>query len=423
MLCFMPDEIPKRRPGNAKLHIGIQVRILGIGHLGDQHFVTRRSCQDCGLTSCTVWYKDDVPSSCMRYDSSGLAIMKQQVHWGVLGAAAIALQRTIPAILEAPSANLLALASREEAKARVLARQLRIPRAYGRYEQLLADPDLDAIYIPLPNQLHFDWCVRALEAGKHVLCEKPLCLTANQVAHLCAIRDRTGRHIEEAFGYRNHPQWTKVRELIADNVIGAVRAAHAVIAKQFLDSADVRNNAAAGGGALYDLGSYAISACNLIFGRSPHQVVATLDRDPRFGIDRLTSALLDYGDSHATLTVASQSGPSSWATHQQLTVLGSAGWLRFDFPFAHARPTPCRIELGDSSSVGAIPTSAFEFAPVNQYLLQIERFSRLLLGNPEPSWPIEDALNTTQTIEAIFVSVHSRSWQRLHLSDSLKEAV
>ena len=339
--------------------------------------------------------------------------MKQQVQWGVLGAASIALQRTMPAMREAPSANLLALASRDDVKARALSLQLGVPRAYGSYEQLLADPDVDAIYIPLPNQLHFDWSARAMEAGKHVLCEKPLCLTANQVAELCAVRDRTGRHIEEAFGYRNHPQWTKVRELIANDAIGAVRATHAVLAKQFLDPADVRNNVAAGGGALYDLGSYAISACNLISGRSPNEVVATLDRDPQFGIDRLTSALLDYGDCHATLTVASQSGPSSWATHQQLTVLGATGWLRFDFPFAQARPTECRIELGDSSSVGEIPTTTFEFAPVNQYLLQIERFSRLLLGETEPSWPIEDALNTLRTIEALFTSARNRTWQRL----------
>jgi predicted dehydrogenase len=144
----------------------------------------------------------------------------------------------------------------------------------------------------------------ALDAGKHVLCEKPLCLTAAQVQQLCAVRDRTGRHVEEGLGFRNHPQWTKLKELLADGAIGEVRAVQATLAKQFLNPADIRNDPAAGGGALYDLGVYAIGACNLVFGRSPLCVVAALERDPAFGIDRLSSALLDYGDRHAAFTVA-----------------------------------------------------------------------------------------------------------------------
>lgn len=314
---------------------------------------------------------------------------------------------------EAPSAALLALASRDPAKARAVAAQLDIPRTYAGYEQLLADPEIDAVYIPLPNQLHFEWSLRALESGKHVLCEKPLCLTSRDVERLCSARDRAGRHIEEAFGYRNHAQWNKVLELVASGAIGPVRAAHAVLAKQFFDPADVRNNPAAGGGALYDLGSYAINALNLICGRAPLRAVAAIDRDPRFGIDRLTSALLHYGEAHATLTVASQAGPAAWATHQQLSVTGASGWLRMNFPFAQARPTPCRIELGDAQSVGTLPTTVIEFEPVNQYALQIERFSRLVLGADAHAWPIEDALGTLRTIEAIFASARDGGWQEV----------
>jgi predicted dehydrogenase len=332
----------------------------------------------------------------------------------VLGAASIAIQRTIPAMREATSAAVLGLASRDGEKARELAGVLHVPRAYASYESLLADPDIDAVYIPLPNRLHFEWAVRALEAGKHVLCEKPLCVSAEQVALLCAARDRTGKHIEEAFGYRNHPQWSKLDELLRTNAIGMVRAVYAVLAKQFLDPADIRNNLAAGGGAFYDLGSYAISACNLVFERYPQRVVALVERDPQFGVDRLSSALLDYGDRHATLTVASQSGPSAWATHQQLCVLGSAGWIRLNFPFAQARPIECRLELGDDGSVGGIPTATFDFEPVNQYLLQVERFSRLLLGEPVPAWPIEDALMTSRILEALFESVRCTGWQTVH---------
>jgi predicted dehydrogenase len=339
--------------------------------------------------------------------------VRKTVNWGVLGAAAIATGRTMPALREAPSATLLALASRDPAKGRAAAQALGVPRLYPSYDALLADPDVEAVYVPLPNQLHFEWSARAMEAGKHVLCEKPLALNARQVTELCAVRDRTGRHVEEAFGYRNHPQWARVEELLAAGAIGAVRAVHGTLAKQFLDPADIRNDPAAGGGALYDLGSYAISACNLIFKRPPARVVAALERDPRFGIDRLSSALLDYGDRHAAFTVASQSGPSAWATHQQLSVLGSTGWLRLDFPYAQARPTACHIEMGDATSVGALPTSTFAFEPVNQYTLQVERFSRLLLGERVPSWPIEDARDTLRTIEALFASARSGTWQPL----------
>lgn len=339
--------------------------------------------------------------------------MAQQVRWGVLGAASIAIQRTMPAINEAPSATLRAIASRDGAKAGAIAIQLGAARAYAGYDELLADPEVDAVYVPLPNQLHFEWSMRAMEAGKHVLCEKPLCLTSHEVQRLCAARDRTGMHIEEAFAYRNHPQWDRLRELITTEQIGPIRAAHATLAKQFLDPADVRNNAAAGGGALYDLGSYAINALNLIFGRMPHRVVAALEHDPQFRIDRLSSALLDYGAGHAALTVASQAGPAAWATHQQLTVLGARGWLRLNFPFAQARPTPCLIEVGDETSVGAIATSMHTFDPVNQYALQIERFSRRVLGVPVRTWPIEDAIETLRTIEAIFASARNGTWQIL----------
>ena len=339
--------------------------------------------------------------------------MPNTIRWGVLGAAAIATGRTMPAMLEAPSATLLALASRDLAKAQAVAQTLGIPRVYASYEALLADPQVDAVYVPLPNQLHFEWALRCLQAGKHVLCEKPLCLSADQVSQLCAARDRTQRHIEEGFGFRNHPQWAKLDELLASDAIGPVRAVHATLAKQFLDPLDVRNNPATGGGALYDLGSYAISACNLIFKRQPARVVAALERDPTFGIDRLSSAILDYGNAHALLTVATQSGPCNWGTHQQLSVLGANGWLRLTFPYAHGRPSACQIELGDSSSVGSFPTQTFHFEPANQYTLQIERFSRLLLGHEAPSWPIEDALHTLRVIEALFVSAHSASWQSL----------
>ena len=339
--------------------------------------------------------------------------MKATIRWGVLGAADIAVKRTMPAMKDAPSATLLALASRDAAKGRKVADAFGIERLYPGYDALLADPDIDAVYIPLPNQLHFEWALRAMQAGKHVLCEKPLCMTSAHVVQLCAERDQSGMHIEEGFAFRNHPQWARVEELLATGTIGEVRAVHCTLAKQFLDPADVRNQLDAGGGALYDLGSYAISACNLVFRRAPERVVAAMNRDPVFGTDRLTSALLDYGDCHAAFTVGTQAGSNAGGTHQQFSVLGSSGWLRMNFGFAHARPTSCSLEVGESSSVGAFPTGTFTFEPVNHYLLQVERFSRLLMGQPVARWPIEDALHTVRTIEAIFTSAREARWQAL----------
>jgi predicted dehydrogenase len=333
------------------------------------------------------------------------------IRWGVLGTAAIAMQRTLPALATTTSARLVAIASRDLHRAESAASQFPGARAHGSYEALLADPEIDAVYIPLPNTLHLEWCERALEAGKHVLCEKPLCLASKDVERLILARDRSGRHIEEAFSYRNHPQWRAIEDLVRTDAIGRPVSAHGMLAKQFFDPADIRNDPSLGGGALYDLGSYAISGFNLIFGRAPLRVTGAVDRDPVFGIDRLTTAILDYGDAQATLTVSSQAGGTSWATQQHLSVLGSQGWLRCDFPYAQARETACRIELGDASSVGALPTRVEAFGPANQYARQIDRFSRLLMGEATPHWPIEDALLTLRIIEAIFASARDGAWR------------
>jgi predicted dehydrogenase len=335
------------------------------------------------------------------------------VRWGVLGTAAIATGRFLPAAREVRSARVVAIASRELAKAQAVAREFGVPRAHGSYAALLADPEVDAVYVPLPNHLHVEWSIRALEAGKHVLCEKPLCLTAAEAATLIETRERTGRHIEEAFSYRNHPQWECIADVLRSGAIGVPHAVQCTMAKQFHDPADIRNDPTKGGGALYDLGSYAISACSLVFPRLPRRVIAALERDPRFGVDRLSTAILDYGDAHASLTVASQSGPSAWASHQQFSVLGSQGWLRCDFPFAHGRPTACRVMLGDRGSYGNVPTREWTFEPVNQYALQTERFSRLLQGETVASWPLEDAQRTLRIVEALFRSGATGRWQAL----------
>ncbi|HEY7814693.1 MAG TPA: Gfo/Idh/MocA family oxidoreductase [Nakamurella sp.] len=335
---------------------------------------------------------------------------RDKIRSGVLGAASIAVTRVLPAMAQAPSVELTALASRSLDKAVALCAQAGIERPYGSYDELLADPDIDAVYLPLPNTLHATWAQAAMEAGKHVLCEKPLSLSLTEIDRLCEVRDRTGRHIEEAFVYRNHPQWTAVRALLDRGDIGPVRSAHVTMARQFLDPADIRNNFDLGGGSLNDMGGYVLTACPMLFGRRPDRVVAAIDRDPELRVDRLSTALLDYGDAHATISVSIRSGPDGIGSRQDLSVLGSRGWLRMDYPLPHAKPTECHVFVGDESSFGGFPTTTLTFEPVNQYTLQAERFSRYLLGDDVPTWPIEDARNTLELIEALVESGRNGGW-------------
>lgn len=330
------------------------------------------------------------------------------IRWGVLGGANIALERTIPAIAHTPSAECIAIASRDYARADAIAADLGIARAYGSYQALLDDADVDAVYVPLPNQLHVEWAEKALRAGKAVLCEKPLCLRPAEVESLIEVRDSSQCLIEEALVFRNHPQWVLIERILASGAIGRPLAVQGTIAKQFLDADDIRNQPGLGGGATYDLATYIIAACNLVFCRPPLRVNGAMDIDLRFGVDRLVTGLLDYGDAHATFTASSQGGTAAWATHQQFSILGSHGWLRLSFPYAHARPVRCIVEVGDASSVGANPTSVHEFEPVNQYALQIERFSTLVGGGHARHWPIEDSLMTLIIIDGLFRAARER---------------
>lgn len=334
-----------------------------------------------------------------------------QTRWGILGAANIAVERVIPAMVVSTCAVPYAIGSRRLERAQEVAQQFGIAAAYSNYEAVLSDPYVEAVYIPLPNDLHVDWSLRALEAGKHVLCEKPLCLTSAEGRRLIEAQARTGKHLEEALAYRNHPQWERIRQILGDGNFGRPVAVQGTIAKQFMDPADIRNNPAAGGGAANDLGVYVVSACTLVFRRPPLRVAAAIDFDPNFGIDRLTSVMFDYGDAHATFTASSQAGPAGWATHQQLSILCSSGWLRSTFPFAQARPVSSALELGDETSVGGIPTATEIFRPVNQYELQIDRFSCLVQGdNIVVPWPLEDALLSVSIIEAVFRAARDKTW-------------
>ena len=334
-----------------------------------------------------------------------------KVRWGVLGPAMIALKRVIPAMREADNAVMLGLASRDAARARAAAEQAGVERSYGSYEAMLADPEIEVVYVALPNHLHVDWCLKALEAGKHVLCEKPIAMNAREAELLIAARERAGRLIEEAFQIRNHPQWAALRALIDSGEIGRVRGVQALMCYNNRNSADIRNRPETGGGALYDIGSYAVTGCRMAFGAEPTRALALFERDPDFGTDRLVSAILQFPAGQATILISTQAGPATGGSHQYLGLIAEQGWVRMDFPFAHSQPSPCHLFIGDKGSIGSNPVRAIAFEPVDQYRLQAERFSRLVRGEDAPAFPIELAIANMRVLDALRRSAESRVWE------------
>ncbi|MDE2135255.1 MAG: Gfo/Idh/MocA family oxidoreductase [Alphaproteobacteria bacterium] len=340
-------------------------------------------------------------------------VLTGRVRWGVLGTSRIATKHTIPAMRQSGHCRVVAIASRTLDKARVAAHAAGIERYYGSYEELLTDKDVEAVYVPLPNTMHVEWSLNALAAGKHVLCEKPIATTAAEAQKLVEARNRTGLLIEEGFPFVNHPQWDFIRRAIKAGEIGKVRAVTAVIGFNANNPEDLRNNPEQGGGSLYDVGCYPINACRIVFDAEPVAAVGLFEMDPVFRIDRLTSAILAFPQGHATLTASTQAGPATDGSHQHLGILGSAGWMRAEFPFSHPVPTSCRVYIGDASAIGSLPTRERVFPALNQYQLQAECFSRLVRGETAAAWPIESSVANMRVIDALFRSRTSGAWQSI----------
>jgi len=324
-----------------------------------------------------------------------------KIKWGVLGVAKIATQKVIPAMLRGRSTEVTAIASRDDARAEEAAAALGIPRAYGSYEALLADPDIQAVYIPLPNHLHAPWTIRAAEAGKHVLCEKPIALTAAEARRLLEVRDRTGVGIQEAFMVRTHPQWVTARELVGSGRIGELRSMLGHFSYFNDDPANIRNIAEFGGGGLMDIGCYLIHTARFIFGREPRRVCGLIDRDPVFGVDRMASLLLDFGEGHAAGTCGTQMAP-----YQRVQIVGTTGRIEIEIPFNAPPDRPCRILVDAGRALDVI-----ELPVCDQYTIQADLFSdAMLYGNRVPT-PLEDAVSNMACIDAVFRSAGSGRWE------------
>jgi len=334
--------------------------------------------------------------------------MDKKLRWGVLGTANIAVKKVIPAMQRGRHTSIMAISSRDLVKARNAAEALDIPTAYGSYEELLADPNIDAIYNPLPNQLHVPWTIKAAEAGKHVLCEKPLSLTAAEAETLLAVHARTGVKIGEAFMVNCHPQWIRLRELLDEGRIGEVRSITGFFSYFNIDPNNIRNQVESGGGALMDIGCYLIHASRYAFRREPASVVALVDRDPAMCTDRLTSAILDFSGGHSIFTCSTQLIP-----YQRIHFLGTRGRIEIEIPFNAPPDRPTRLFIDTSGDLSGSGITTESFPACDQYTLQGDAFSKAVLEGTEVPVPIEDAIKNMAVIEALFKSANSGQWEKI----------
>lgn len=323
------------------------------------------------------------------------------VRWGILSTAKIGLNKVIPAMQQGEHCQILAISSRELSQARAAADKLGIPRAYGSYEELLADPDIDAVYNPLPNHLHVPWSVKALEAGKHVLCEKPIGLTSEEGRRLVDAARRYPRlKVMEAFMYRHHPQWQTARNLVRSGEIGQLKTIQSFFSYNHLTPENYRMHPEFGGGGLFDIGCYPVSLSRFIFDAEPRRVSAAIEFDPVYNVDLLASAILDFGSGTSTFTCS-----MSVAPYQRVNIFGSTGRIEIEIPFNAPPDVGCRMwgQRGSDIEELVLPVC-------DQYHIQGELFSQAVLNDTPVPTPIEDAVENMRVIESIFAAAKSNTW-------------
>jgi predicted dehydrogenase len=325
----------------------------------------------------------------------------EKIRWGVLSTAKIGLTKVIPALQRSTLGTVVAIASRDPERGRTAAAQHGIPRVHATYEGLLADPAVDAVYLPVPNHLHVPWSIKSLEAGKHVLCEKPIALTAAEAEHLATTARRFPKlKIQEAFMYRFHPQWLKAREIVASGGIGDLRNVHAHFSYWNVDPANVRNIAALGGGGMMDIGCYCVSFGRWLFGEEPRRVLGMTDTDPAFHTDRLASGILDFGRGTTTLTCSTQLSP-----YQRVNIFGTQGRLEIEIPVNTPPDRPTRLWHQRGAA-----TTEITFEACDQYALQADAFARAILEDTPVPTPLSDAVGNMRVIEAVLRSAQTNAW-------------
>jgi predicted dehydrogenase len=332
---------------------------------------------------------------------------KGKVRWGIISTARIGWEKVIPGMLKSDEFEVRAIASRSLPTARKWAKKLGIPVAYGSYEELLDDPEIDVVYNPLPNHLHVPLTLAAAARGKHVLCEKPIALSAEEAETLRTAPK--GVLISEAFMVRVHPQWVKARELARKGKLGRLVAIQSLFTYHNVDPDNVRNMADIGGGAAYDIGCYPIVVARYIFGAEPLRVAAVVDRDPRFKTDRTTSALIDFGEGrHLTFTVSTQA-----TTYQRVNIVGTKGRVEVQIPFNAPQDGAMKIFLDDGRKLGDASAKKIKLPKADQYQIEAEVFSRAVRGKEKLEYGVEDAILQARVIDAIFRSERSGDWEKV----------
>jgi predicted dehydrogenase len=323
----------------------------------------------------------------------------------VLGVARIATEKVIPAMQRGRFSKVVAIASRDQARAQSAAHALGLTTAHGSYEALIDDPQVDAIYNPLPNHLHVPWTIRALEAGKHVLCEKPIGMSVAEAIELIAARDRTGKKVQEAFMVRTHPQWLRVQSLLGEGRIGEVRSVMGYFSYFNRDASNIRNVREFGGGAVMDIGCYLIHTARMIFGSEPRRVISLVERDPSMQVDRLASIMLDFENGQAIGTCSTQAVP-----YQRVHVVGTTGRIEIEIPFNAPPDRPCRIFVDEGRTLSGDDRETIEIPIVDQYTVQGDLFSAAVLEDGEVAYPLEDSVANMRAIEAVFESERTGNW-------------
>lgn len=327
-----------------------------------------------------------------------------KIRWGVLSTAKIGREKVLPGIQSSETGVVAAIASRGLERAQEVAGQLGIEKAYGSYEELLADPGIDAVYNPLPNHMHVPLTLQAAAAGKHVLCEKPIALSAAEARQL--LNQPHDRMIAEAFMVRAHPQWIRAREIVRSGQLGEVKAIQAFFSYFNTDPGNIRNNAEIGGGALLDIGCYTMLAGRYFFDAEPQRAVSLIDRDPEFGTDRITSAMLDFGGGRQlSFTVSTQ-----LTAYQRLQLVGTKKRLELVIPFNAPLGGAATLRLDDGSLLGDQSAETEIIAPCNQYSEMADVFGRAILGEAELPYGVEDAIQNMIVLDALFKSSDTGGW-------------
>ena len=325
----------------------------------------------------------------------------RKVRWGILSTAKIGREKVIPAMQKGEYSEIRAIASRDRDRAREAARCLGIPHAFGSYEELLADAGIEAVYVPLPNHLHVEWSIKALAAGKHVLCEKPLALNAADARRLLAAADASPHlKIMEGFMYRHHPQWQRAKLLVDRGKIGELRAIQSFFAYYNVAPDNIRNRADAGGGGLMDIGCYPISLARLLFEAEPLRVCGVMEMDPVFQTDRQVSGIMVFGAGTATFTCGTQ-----LASYQRVNILGTDGRIEIEIPFNAPPDRPCRLWY--QSGTG---TEEIRLEVCDHYTLQGDLFSKAILDDTPAPIPLADAVANMQVLDALLLSARSGTW-------------